>query len=110
MKLCHALPGTLPFTLIGLATNRDRPHCRQTPSEALETAEMASSHLDPIYSEALSMGTNNMYIASRVLGHTNDTHGPFPPVNLADDALYTLFGTKTDHLYSTQSHSKRTRT
>lgn len=53
-RLCHDLLGTLPFTLIGLATHCDRSHRWQTWSEALETAATISSHLDPIYSEALS--------------------------------------------------------
>lgn len=54
LKLCHALLGTLPFTLIGLATNCDRFHSWQTRSKTLETAQNASSHLDPIYFEAFS--------------------------------------------------------
>lgn len=54
LKLCHALLRTLPFTLIELATNSDRSHCWQTQSETLETASTSSSHLDPVYFQALS--------------------------------------------------------
>lgn len=61
-KLCLALLGTLPFTLIGLATNCDRSHCWQI--ETLETPVTASSHLDPIYFEVFSFSHEQMCIAS----------------------------------------------
>lgn len=73
LKLCHALLRTLPFTLIGLATNSDRSHCWQTPSETLETASTSTSHRDPIYFEALFIWTNNMYIARQAQSQTTDT-------------------------------------
>lgn len=76
LKLCHALLGTLPFTLIGLATNCDRFHCWQTRSETLETAynrlKSPGSYL--LWGSLLFMWTNNMYIATQAHRHTKDTH------------------------------------
>lgn len=71
LKLCHALLGTLPFTLIGLATNCGASHFWQTQSETLETAETPRVTWS---SQTLSFSCEQITCTSLLSTHLNKRH------------------------------------
>lgn len=80
LKLCHALLGTLPFMLIGLATNCDRSHCWQTEWSTWDSRKPPQvTWILFILRPPLFYVENNIYIASQSHSHTK-RHTPFHTV------------------------------